>query len=87
MTSHTSTATPERRSGRSANTKAVDRHFAASVARMAECIIDQLIRGEAADEAGLAQYGFLKSEIAEHKEAAMAKARADRPELFRMEAA
>ena len=91
MNTPTSTATPERRSGssatRSATTPAIDRHFAPTIGRMADCILDQLIRGEAADEAGLTQYGFLKSEIAAHKEAAMAKARAERPELFRMEVA
>lgn len=83
----TSTPTPERRSGRSPAGNAVDRHFAPTIARMADCIVDQLIRGESADEAGLARYGFLKSEIAELKEAALRKARAERPELFRMEVA
>lgn len=83
----TSTPSPERRSGNSPANSAADRHFAATIARMADCIVDQLIRGESADEAGLAQYGFLKSEIAEMKEAALRKARAGRPDLFRMEVA
>lgn len=70
MNTHTSTTHPERRSGRSA----AERQLVATIGAMADSIIDLLIRGGVADEAGLAQYGFMRSEITTHQEAAMAHA-------------
>lgn len=62
--------------------RAAARDRAASITRMAETMIDALIRNGAVQDDDFARCGFLKSEVAEMKDEAMTEARKARPDLF-----